>query len=102
MQRFQKVWIGIGGFLLPTVVRAADPLLGATSFGGFVESFYTWGIGAGAALAIIMIIYAGYLMITSVGDPTRTGFAKEIIVGAIAGLLLLGSARLILNLLSAA
>lgn len=66
----------------------------------YVSNLYNWAIGAGVAVAVIILMYAGYLMITSSGDPQKTGFAKEIIVGALTGLALLAGARLILNVLS--
>jgi len=66
----------------------------------FVANFYNWSIGAGIGLSILMLIYAGYMMITSAGVPERIGFAKEIIVGSLTGLALLIGAKLILNLLS--
>lgn len=76
----------------------------AVGFGGtlncYVSNLYTWAIGAGAGLAVIILMYAGYLMITSSGDPQKVGFAKEIIVGSLSGLALLAAARLILNVLS--
>lgn len=67
----------------------------------YVENFYNWSIGVGLTLAIIMLGYAGYLMIVSAGDPKRVGLGKEIIVGALSGLTLLAGAKLILNLLGA-
>ena len=85
----------------PLHVRAAsvfDP--NGEGLNVFVGNFYNWSIGAGAALAIMMLIYAGYVMITSAGVPERVGFAKEIIVGSLTGLALLIGAKLILNILS--
>ena len=66
----------------------------------YVANFYNWSIGAGVGLSILMLIFAGYTMITSAGIPERIGFAKEIIVGSLTGLALLIGAKLILNLLS--
>lgn len=67
----------------------------------YVSNLYNWAIGAGAALAVIILMYAGYVMTTSSGDPQKVGFAKEIIVGSLSGLALLAGAKLILNVLSA-
>lgn len=66
----------------------------------YVQELYKWSIGAGIALAVIMLIYAGYTMVTSAGDPSKVGFAKEVIVGSLSGLALLAGAALVLNLLS--
>lgn len=91
----------------PMVVALPASVLAASTFdpegkgiGTFVANFYNWSIGAGVGLSILMLIYAGYTMITSAGIPERIGFAKEIIVGSLTGLALLIGAKLILNLLS--
>lgn len=89
------------GLVLPNIAVAAttfDPE--NRGFRTFVANFYAWSIGIGIALAILMLIYAGYIMITSAGIPERIGFAKEVIVGSLTGLGLLIAAKLILNILS--
>lgn len=80
--------------LVHAQVRFGDDL------SSYVTNFYNWSIGFGLALAVSMFVYAGYIMVTSAGDPSRVGFAKEIIVGSLAGITLLVAARLVLNLLS--
>ncbi len=81
-----------------------EPAVAAISFGSnltdYVQNLYNWSIGVGLSLAIIMIMYAGYIMITSTGDPQKVGSAKEMIVGALTGILLLAGAGLILNVLT--
>lgn len=94
----------MAGFYPVSYARAADDCNLDVSFGctlqDYIQNLYKWSIGAGAALAVIVLMYAGYLMITSSGDPQKSGLAKEIIVGALTGLALLAGARLILNVLS--
>lgn len=82
----------------PSVVHAQVRF--GDNLSSYVTNFYNWSIGFGLALAILMFVYAGYIMVTSAGDPGRVGFAKEIIVGSLAGITLLVAARLVLNLLS--
>ena len=41
------------------------------------------------SVALLVMIYAGYIYITSQGDQTKVGFAKELIIGVITGILLL-------------
>ncbi len=84
----------------PTITQAAGQVTFGSSLSEYVTNFYKWSIGAGTALAIIFIIYAGYTMVTSAGDPAKVGFAKEIIVGTLSGLALLAAASLVFNLLS--
>lgn len=54
-----------------------------------------YGIVAG--LAVLMIIYAGYIYMTSQGNPERLGVAKDIIIGVITGIALLFLMGLILG-----
>lgn len=68
----------------------------------YVANFAKWGIGAGISLAVVMVIYAGYTMTISSGDPSKVGFAKEVIVAALTGIVFLAGAQLILNLLRVA
>lgn len=108
LDRFRRWWltvtiISLTSAIQPKLARAAGVL---DSFGSdlptVVAGLYNWSIGAGVTIAIIVLMYAGYLMITSAGDPQKVGFAKEIIVGSLSGLALLAAARLILNILSVA
>ncbi len=67
----------------------------ATDFGcfpndpvGFVQKFYGVGLGFVAGVALIALIYGGYAIMTSRGDPARVNNGKSYIYYAIAGLLL--------------
>lgn len=93
------IWLML---IIPTVARAQGGVAAEnlSVISEKINVFYTWSIGVGISLAIIMLMYAGYIMITSSGDPQKVGFAKEVIVGALSGLALLAGARLVLNLLS--
>lgn len=55
---------------------------------GFVEKFYTIGLGLIGGVAVLFIIYSGYILLTSQGNPTEVGKAKSYLYYAIAGLLL--------------
>ena len=67
----------------------------ATDFGcfpndpiGFVQKFYGVGLGFVGACALIALIYGGYVVMTSRGDPRRVNDGKSWIFYSIAGLLL--------------
>ncbi len=51
----------------------------------------------GSILAGIVIVIAGIMYAASGGDSTKTGRAKELIIGAITGLILLIGASLIIR-----
>ena len=48
-----------------------------------------WGIGIGGGIAFILIVYSGYMVTTSSGDPRRLQAGKELLTAATSGLLLL-------------
>jgi hypothetical protein len=67
----------------------------ATDFGcfpndpvGFVQKFYSIGLGFVAGIALVALIIGGYLILTSKGIPERVNNGKAFIYYAIMGLLL--------------
>lgn len=65
----------------------------------YVHDFYIYSLRLGLALAGIMIMYSGFLYLTSQGDTTKLNKAKEIFTGAALGFFLLISVYAILNFL---
>ncbi len=55
---------------------------------GFVEKFYGIGLGLIGGVALIGIIYAGYLILTSQGNPMQLEKGKGYLYSSIAGVLL--------------
>lgn len=53
------------------------------------EFFIGWGIGLGGGIAFLLIVYAGFMIMTSGGDPKKITAGKELLTSAIAGLLLI-------------
>jgi hypothetical protein len=51
--------------------------------------FLRWAIGIGGGIAFIMIVYSGFLIISSAGNPQRLQAGKELLFAAISGLLLM-------------
>lgn len=69
-----------------------------SNIGGYVSAlFNTWAMPIITGLAVLMFIYAGYLYMTSQGNQEQISLAKEIIIGVIAGVLLLFTAWILLN-----
>ncbi len=54
---------------------------------GFVTKFYSIGLGLIGGIAVLFIIYGGYLIMTSRGSPEQLARGKSYIVYAIIGLL---------------
>jgi len=84
-----------------SVVHAEDTFADATKGGiqEYLANLYSWSIGVAGMLAIIMIIWAGYIYITSAGSSDGNNKAKEMIISALAGLIFLLAARLFLSTL---
>lgn len=54
----------------------------------FTAKFYAVGLGIIGGVALLFIIYGGYIILTSQGQPDQLGRGKSYIYYAIAGLLL--------------
>lgn len=63
----------------------------------FAKAIYNYGLSVIAILAAIILMGAGVIWLTSGGNETRISQAKELISGAIIGLVILISAWIILN-----
>jgi hypothetical protein len=59
------------------------------SQGGLIGFVLSWAIGIGGGIAFILIVSAGFLILTSGGNPQRLQSGKELLTSAISGLLLL-------------
>ena len=88
----------------PSVVHAGEAIdlcgpntintaIGCIGYGGdgpqqMAEFFLGWGLGIAGGVALILIVYAGFLIITSSGVPRRTQAGKELLTAAFSGLFL--------------
>jgi len=75
------------GSQLPDVVRAQQLIINITNF---ASSFI-------AVIAIAMLMYGGFLYVTSAGKDETTGKAKKVLTGAIIGLIVAMGAYGIVN-----
>lgn len=55
---------------------------------GFIQKFYGYGVGFVGGLALLMLIWGGYTILTSRGEPNQLNVGKSYILYAIVGLLL--------------
>lgn len=63
----------------------------------YIKAMYDYGLKAAGILAAVILMGGGLIWLTSAGNESKIGQAKEMIVGAISGLVILFSAWLILN-----
>lgn len=62
------------------------PVGSARAFIGWV---LLWIVGIAGGIALILIVYAGFMIITSTGNPQRVQAGKELLTAAISGLAVL-------------
>ncbi|KKQ92198.1 MAG: hypothetical protein UT58_C0003G0022 [Microgenomates group bacterium GW2011_GWC1_39_7b] len=55
----------------------------------FLGSLLKWAVGVGGGIAFLLIVYAGFMVMTSAGDPERLKAGQELLTSAISGLILL-------------
>ncbi|MCX6811226.1 MAG: pilin [Candidatus Berkelbacteria bacterium] len=66
------------------------------NFADYTNRIYQYAVVIGISLAVMMIIFGGYKYMASSGDPQSIDEAKEILIGAVVGLILILLTRLIL------
>jgi len=64
----------------------------------FIGQLLAFGIGIAGGIAFLMILYGGFQIITSSGDPEKLNAGKELIVAAVTGLLFIIFSLFILRL----
>lgn len=64
----------------------------------FTEFLIKWGVGIGGLIAFLLIVYSGFLVMTSAGDPKKLAAGKQLITAAISGLILLITGAFLLRL----
>ena len=56
-----------------------------------------WALGLGGLIAMLFIVYAGFLIMTSSGNPKQVAAGKELLTASVSGLGLLILAAFLLN-----
>ncbi|MBP7119151.1 hypothetical protein KBA63_03605 [Candidatus Woesebacteria bacterium] len=84
-----------GGQGIPTAVGCV-PIENVTALTAFVMR---WLLGIGGGIAFIMILAAGFQILTSSGDPKRLSTGQELLTSAVSGLILIIFSIFILRLI---
>ena len=80
----------------PAIPGMTTAATSSTPPGVFVGGFYNFALMIGGVLAFGAIVYGGILYAASAGNPSKQSEGKELVKGALFGLLLLAGAYLIL------
>ena len=62
------------------------PVGNTNAFIGFI---LRWAIGVGGGIAFLLILYAGFMIMSSSGNPDRLKAGQELMTSAIAGIIML-------------
>lgn len=65
----------------------------------FVEFFLKWFFGVVGGIAFLLIISAGYQIMTAQGDPQKMASGREVLTAAISGLIFIVFSVFLLNLI---
>ena len=65
----------------------------------FLSFVLKWAVGIGGGIAFLLIIYAGFMIMTSAGNPERLKAGQELLTSAISGLILLIFSVVILKII---
>lgn len=65
----------------------------------FVSKLLNFGIGIAGGIAFLLIIFGGFQILTSAGNPERLNEGKELISSAITGLLMIVFSVLLLQII---
>jgi len=83
-----NVKIGPNVVTFPTVSCTEGEDCEIPWIGQYFKVLYQYGVGLAAMLAAIMIMIGGFLWLASAGSPDRVKTGKELITGALSGLVL--------------
>lgn len=72
-----------------TKIRTAIGCIPAFNQIDFLAFLLRWAVGIGGGLAFLLILYAGFMIMSSSGNPERLKAGQELLTSALAGLIML-------------
>lgn len=82
-------------------IRTALGCVPIDSVQGFFQFFLKFAIGISGGVILLMVIFTGYTIVTSAGNPEKLAGAKENIVAILTGLLLIAFSLVLLQTIGA-
>ena len=70
-------------------INTAIGCIDVTDSGGFVGELFRFGIGIAGGIALLLILFGGFQILASAGNPEKLNAGKELVGSAIAGLLMI-------------
>lgn len=84
-------------FLLIPITKAAETTTVSLGLSQQIANFYQWALGIGGLIALGILVFGGILYTASAGNVSKQDDAKQWIIGAFVGLLILFGSWFILN-----
>lgn len=81
-----------------TGVRSAIGCIPVGDSQQFTEYLLRWGMSIGGGIALLLIGYGGFMVITAGGNPQKVQAGKELITASLAGLLFIIFSAFLLRL----
>jgi hypothetical protein len=78
---------GCGGGNSVYTAIGCIPVLGSRE--EFLGWILKWAVGIGGGIAFLLIVYAGFIIMTAAGNPERIKAGQELLTSAISGLIML-------------
>jgi len=75
----------------------SDGMMTSDLLSRYIKAIYDYGLKAAGVLAAVVLMGGGLIWLTSGGNQTKIGQAKEMIIGSVTGLIILFGAYMILN-----
>jgi hypothetical protein len=79
---------------------SGEIVIGSESIGQYIAAFYIFFVALTGVLAVAMMVLAGFRWITAAGNASKITEAKDMINGALFGLMLVLLSYLLLNLIN--
>lgn len=82
-----------------TAINTAIGCIDFQDTNGFVGQIFKFAVGIGGGIAFLLIVYAGFTIMTSTGNPERLKDGQDLLTSAISGLILLIFAVFVLKVI---
>lgn len=83
------VTCGTNGTGINTAIGCIGGVLSDKGPEEFLGNILKWSVGVGGGIAFLLILYAGFMVMSSSGNPERLKAGQELLTSAISGLILL-------------
>jgi hypothetical protein len=70
-------------------VNTAISCIPVSTNNAFLQFIFPWAIGVAGGTSFVLIVVAGFLIMSSAGDPQKAKAGKELMGAAVAGLLMI-------------